>query len=48
MLDADRGTVFLYDAPNDELVSKVATGAGEIRVPVTRGFVGECARTRTP
>jgi phosphoserine phosphatase len=46
ILDADRGTVFLYDAARDELVSKVATGTGELRVPASRGIVGECARGR--
>lgn len=46
VLDADRGTVFLYDGERDELVSKVATGTGELRVPASRGIVGECARTR--
>lgn len=46
ILGADRGTVFLYDAATDELVSKVATGTGELRVPANRGIVGECARTR--
>ena len=46
ILGAERGTVFLHDAAAGELWSKVATGAGELRVPVTKGIVGECARTR--
>jgi phosphoserine phosphatase len=46
ILGADRGTVFLYDARTDELVSRVATGTGELRVPAERGIVGECARSR--
>jgi len=46
ILAADRGTVFLYEAASDELVSKVATGTGELRVPAARGIVGECARER--
>jgi len=46
ILGAERGTVFLYDGTTDELVSRVATGTGELRVPSTRGIVGECARTR--
>jgi phosphoserine phosphatase len=47
ILDADRGTVFLYDAEDDVLVSQVATGAGALRIPATRGFAGECVRTRS-
>lgn len=46
ILGAERGTVFLYDAERDELVTKVATGAEEFRVPASKGIVGECARTR--
>jgi sigma-B regulation protein RsbU (phosphoserine phosphatase) len=46
VLQADRGTVFLYEKATHELVSKVATGSGELRVPADRGIVGECARTR--
>lgn len=46
VLDADRGTVFLYDARQDELYSRVASGEGEIRFPVSAGIAGDCARTR--
>ena len=46
VLDADRGTVFLYDADVDELFATVATGMDKIRIPAGRGIVGECARTR--
>ena len=46
VLGADRGTVFLYDAENEELVAKVATGEADLRVPADRGIVGECAKTR--
>lgn len=46
ILDADRGTVFLYEEEKGELVSKVATGTGELRVPADKGIVGECVRTR--
>jgi phosphoserine phosphatase len=46
VLDADRGTVFLYEPQTHELVSKVATGSGELRLPADRGIVGESARTR--
>ena len=46
VLRADRGSVFLYDADTDELVTAVATGTGTLRLPAGRGIVGECARTR--
>ena len=46
ILDAERGTVFLYDAAADVLISRVATGEGELRIPANRGFAGECVRTR--
>lgn len=46
VLRADRGTVFLYDHDSDELISTVATGTGELRIPAGRGIVGESARTR--
>ncbi len=46
VLRADRGTVFLYDAPNRELTSAVATGVDEIRFSIDLGIAGECARER--
>ena len=46
ILDADRGTVFLYDEETDELVVKVATELGTIRIPADMGIVGESAQTR--
>lgn len=46
VLDAERGTVFLYDISTDSLVSRVATGNKEIRVPQGVGIVGECATTQ--
>jgi phosphoserine phosphatase len=46
ILDADRGTVFLYDEENDELVVKVATELGTIRIPADKGIVGESAQNR--
>ena len=46
ILDADRGTVFLYDALTDELVVEVGTGLSSIRIPADKGIVGECAQTR--
>jgi phosphoserine phosphatase len=46
ILDAERGTVFLYDPRADVLISRVATGSGELRIPANRGFAGECVKTR--
>ena len=46
ILDADRGTVFLYDEETDELVVRVATELGQIRIPSDKGIVGESAQTR--
>jgi phosphoserine phosphatase RsbU/P len=46
ILDAERGTVFLYDAAENVLTSRVATGSGELRIPADRGFAGECVKTR--
>jgi phosphoserine phosphatase len=46
ILDADRGTVFLYDEATDELVVRVATGLSSIRIPANKGVVGESAKTR--
>jgi sigma-B regulation protein RsbU (phosphoserine phosphatase) len=47
ILDAERGTIFLFDEENDELVVKVATQIGSFRIPANKGIVGECAQTRT-
>jgi len=46
VLQADRGTVFLYDAKTNELYSTVATGVATLRFPAGLGIVGECAETR--
>lgn len=46
ILDAERGTVFLYDEEADELVVKVATKLGTVRIPADKGVVGECAQKR--
>ena len=46
ILDAERGTVFLYYAQADVQISRVATGSGELRIPANRGFAGECVKTR--
>ena len=44
LLDADRGSLFLYDPATDELFSRVAGGiAGDaIRFPANAGIAGEC------
>lgn len=47
ILDADRGSVFLYDPASDELCVQVATDMDAIRIPANKGIVGECAQTRT-
>lgn len=46
VLNADRGTVFLYDGAADELVVRVGTGLESIRIPADKGIVGESAQTR--
>ena len=46
VLKAERGSVWLYDAPKDELVLEVATGIAPVRVPSGAGLVGACARER--
>ena len=44
--DAERGSVWLYDAATNELVLEVATGIRPVRVPTGSGLVGACARER--
>jgi len=46
VLNADRGTVWLYDAEGDQLVLLVATGIDPVRVPADSGIVGSCAKSR--
>jgi phosphoserine phosphatase len=46
VLDAERGSVWLYDAATPERVLEVATGIKPIRVPEGAGLVGACARSR--
>jgi len=46
VLNAERGTVFLYDDANDELVVRVGTDLNHIRIPANKGIVGESAQTR--
>ena len=46
VLDADGGTLWLYEKDRHELVMRVATGIEPVRMPADRGIVGECVRTR--
>jgi phosphoserine phosphatase len=43
LLAAERATIFLYDAETDELISRIATGTGEIRIPSDSGLAGAAA-----
>jgi hypothetical protein len=45
LLAADRATIFVVDRERNELWSRVALGAGEIRFPVGRGIAGSVALT---
>jgi phosphoserine phosphatase RsbU/P len=46
LLDAELGSVFLYDKASDELVMTVVEDIEPIRVPAGHGIVGHCARER--
>ena len=46
VLECERATIFLFDRDTDELYSRVATGADEIRFPADRGIAGSAAQTR--
>jgi len=45
LLDAERATVYLYDAASDELVSRIAAEADEIRMLADAGIAGAAARS---
>lgn len=45
ILNADRGTVFLYDEHADELLVRVGTNLDHIRIPANKGIVGESAHS---
>eukprot|EP01113_Clastostelium_recurvatum_P036970 TRINITY_DN5359_c0_g1_i6.p1 TRINITY_DN5359_c0_g1~~TRINITY_DN5359_c0_g1_i6.p1 ORF type:complete len:1099 (+),score=288.25 TRINITY_DN5359_c0_g1_i6:56-3352(+) len=45
LLDADRCTLFMLDAAQNELWSKVADGTREIRVPANKGIAGHVVTT---
>jgi len=46
VLQAERGSVWLYDRDTDELEMRVAHDIAALRVPAGSGIVGRCARTR--
>jgi sigma-B regulation protein RsbU (phosphoserine phosphatase) len=46
ILDADRGTVFLYDETSNELIVRIGTELDNIRIPADKGIVGESAQSR--
>ena len=50
LLEAERGSLFLYDPATDELYSRVAGGATirEIRFPGNAGIAGECFTAGAP
>jgi len=45
LLDAERATLFLYEADTNELVSRIAAGVDEIRVPADRGISGATVKS---
>ena len=45
LLGADRATIYVIDRERNELWSRVALGAGEIRFPIGRGIAGTVALT---
>src|SRR5882672_100578 len=50
LLNADRGSLFLYDPLRNELYSRVAGGvaSSQIRFPANAGIAGECFATGAP
>ena len=46
VLHAERCSVWLLDAEADELVLEVSSDVRHIRIPLTRGLAGACARER--
>lgn len=46
LLASERATLFLYDPDTDELVSKIAHGAEEIRLGASAGIAGAAAAAR--
>jgi len=48
LLRAQRASVFLYDRQAEQLVSRVATGVEEIRIPANTGISGATIQTGAP
>ncbi len=48
VVEADRGSIFLLDKDKNELWSKVAQGAREIRFPADKGIAGHVAQKKKP
>ncbi|HVF34194.1 MAG TPA: SpoIIE family protein phosphatase [Candidatus Saccharimonadia bacterium] len=46
VLDAEAGTVWLYDPTTNELVLQVSNDLEPIRIPADRGIAGACLRSR--
>src|SRR5450631_1968427 len=46
VLQAERASVWLYEAATDELVMRFSGELGAVRVTASAGLVGSCARTR--
>jgi phosphoserine phosphatase len=47
LLDAERASVFMYEKETDELVTIIAAGSEEIRVPADRGLAGAALQGNT-
>jgi len=45
LLQAERASLFLYERGTNELVSRIATGVRELRVPADRGISGATVQT---
>lgn len=45
LVEADRASLFLVDRSRNELVTRIAQGAGEIHLPLGRGIAGTVAAT---
>jgi phosphoserine phosphatase RsbU/P len=48
LLGAERASIFLHDPLHHQLWTKIALGAGEIRVPESAGIVGHVFKTNEP
>ena len=48
LLGAERSTIFLYDQVGQRLISRVAAGAEELRIPIDRGIAGATVTTASP